>query len=94
MNFESADEFSASKKRDRTFPRSASEMVGRVTPCALPSELLMKRLAEDRPPYPPATDPPSFHYGATSAVALQFRIAHNLCVSEFQFGGDSSMLFL
>src|SRR5215217_3399341 len=24
----------------------------------------------------------------TDAVALQFRIAHNLCVSEFQFGGE------
>ena len=34
------------------------------------------------------------HYGATSTVALQSRIAHNLCVSEFQFGGDSSMLFV
>jgi hypothetical protein len=51
-----------------------------------------------------ATDPPSFYYGATSAVALQSRIAHNLCVSEFQFGGlpavalakagDSFMLFV
>ena len=30
-----------------------SEMVGRVTPCAPPSELLMKRRAEDYPPYPP-----------------------------------------
>jgi hypothetical protein len=28
-------------------------MIGRVTPCALPSELLMKRRAEDCPPYPP-----------------------------------------
>src|SRR5262249_13343010 len=36
----------------------------------------------------PATDPPSFNYGATSAVALQSRIAQNLCVSEFQFGGE------
>ena len=53
MKFQSADEFGASKKRDRTFPGSASEMVGRVTPCALPSELLMKRRAEDCPPYPP-----------------------------------------
>jgi hypothetical protein len=31
---------------------------------------------------------------ATDTVALQSRIAHNLCVSEFQFGGDSSMLFV
>jgi len=41
-----------------------------------------------------ATDPPSLYFGATSTVALQSRIAHNLCVSEFQFGGDSSMLFV
>jgi hypothetical protein len=41
-----------------------------------------------------ATDPPSLRYGATSAVALQLKNAHNLCVSEFQFGGDSSMLFV
>jgi hypothetical protein len=51
-----------------------------------------------------ATDPPSFHYGATSAVAQQLNNAHNLCVSEFQFGGlpavalakagDSFMLFV
>jgi hypothetical protein len=34
------------------------------------------------------------HFGVTSTVALQSRIAHNLCVSEFQFGGDSSMLFV
>jgi len=41
-----------------------------------------------------ATAPPSLHYGATSAVALQLKNAHNLSVSEFQFGGDSSMLFV
>jgi hypothetical protein len=53
MNFESADELRAGKKRDRTIPGSASDMVGRVTPCALPPELPMKRRAEDCPPYPP-----------------------------------------
>jgi hypothetical protein len=41
-----------------------------------------------------ATDPLSLHYDATSAVALQLKNAHNLCVSEFQFGGDSFMLFV
>jgi hypothetical protein len=46
------------------------------------------------PPANQAIDPPSFHYGATSAVALQLKNAHSLCVSEFQFGGDSSMLFV
>jgi len=46
-------------------------------------------------------DPSSFHCGATSAVALQLNNAHNLRVSEFQFGGvalakagDSFMLFV
>jgi hypothetical protein len=40
------------------------------------------------------TDPLSLHYAATSAVALQLKNAHNLCVSEFQFRGDSSMLLV
>jgi len=51
-----------------------------------------------------ATGPPSFHYGATSAVAQQLNNAHTPCVSEFQFcglpavalakAGDSFMLFV
>jgi len=41
------------------------------------------RLPSDR-----ATDPPSLHYGATSAVALQLKSAHNHGVRKFQFGGE------
>jgi hypothetical protein len=47
-----------------------------------------------RPPYNSATDPPSLYFSVTSAVALHLKNAHNLLVSEFQFGCDSSMLFV